>query len=208
MKKGFFISIEGTDGSGKSTQIQNIRQYLKDNGYDVVFVREPGGTAVGEKIRDIILDVENDSMTAKTEMLLYAAARAQVVHDVIKPALMQGKIVICDRFVHSSYAYQGFGRGISLDEVMKVNAYAVEECMPDMTIFFDISPDEALKRRLTANDPDRMEGEVPAFFRKVYDGYLHLAKQDPDRIKVIDARKTMQEVKREMIGILLNCLPK
>lgn len=195
MKKGLFITFEGNDGSGKTTQINLLSDYLKQRGYDVVILREPGGTPIGEKIRDLLLDNSNRGMSYVTEMLLYAAARAQLVETVIKPALRSGKTVVCDRFVDSSYAYQGAGRGLGIEAVMKVNKYAVDGCMPHITFFMDIDADTAMQRRAdNGKQPDRIEVERIEFHRRVYEGYNILADNYPDRIKRIDVNKNPDEV--------------
>ena len=194
MDRGFFITIEGTDGSGKTTQINLIKQYLINKGFEVIFIREPGGTEISEKIRLMLLDNENKKMHKKTEMLLYASARAQLVAEIIKPALNEGKIIICDRFVDSSYAYQGFGRDIGLEEVIKANESAIGNVMPDVTFFFDISPEEALKRKTSNVVVDRIENEDLEFHKKVYQGYKELAMLYPERIVEISASRSVDDV--------------
>jgi dTMP kinase len=194
MKNGIFISIEGTDGSGKTTQINLIKDYLKGKGQDVVITREPGGTGISEKIRSIILDPDNKEMCKTTEMLLYASSRAQLVHEVIMPALKKGKIVICDRFIDSSFAYQGYGRGIRLDYITEVNNIALDGVMPDLTFFFDLSPETALERRLASSGPDRIEQEDIDFHMKVYKGYKSLTQLYADRIKTINSERSVEEI--------------
>ena len=194
MKKGVFITMEGTDGSGKTTQIAFMEKYLREKGYDVVLTREPGGTVISEKIRKLILDPENREMGYMTEMLLYASARAQLVSEVIKPAVKEGKVVICDRFVDSSYAYQGFGRGIDLKTIAEVNRIAIDGMVPDITFFLDVSPETALKRRMKATGADRIENENMEFHMKVYAGYKKLAILYPERIKDIDAGRGAERI--------------
>jgi dTMP kinase len=206
MKQGLFITVEGTDGSGKTTQIGLMRDYLQEVGYNVVLTREPGGTNISEKIRGVLLDPENDEMGKIAEMLLYAAARAQLVHQVIKPAVAQGRIVICDRFVDSSLVYQGFGRGIPLETVTGVNNVALDGLMPDITFFFDLNPEIALKRRVDSTGADRIEKEKIEFHRKVYEGYKKLASLYPERIHIIDSTRSISEIAgevREQLGELL-----
>ncbi|HEX3028310.1 MAG TPA: dTMP kinase [Clostridia bacterium] len=198
MKKGLFITIEGTDGSGKSTQIKLMKQYIEDKGYQTVFTREPGGTSISEKIREVILDVNNKEMSRTAEMLLYAASRAQHVSEVIKPAVDQGKVVICDRFVDSSYVYQGFGRGIDLKLIELVNQVALEGVQPDVTFFFDISPEIALKRRIESTGADRIEQEKMDFHLRVYEGYKKLAQLYPERIKSIDSSRSIGEIAQDI----------
>jgi len=171
-----------------------MEAYLKEKGYDVLLVREPGGTRISEKIRSIILDPENQEMGIVTEMLLYASARAQLVFEVIKPAIENGKIVICDRFVDSSYVYQGFGRGISLETIEEANRAALGGISPDITFFFYVSPEIALKRRFASTGADRIEKEKIAFHMKVYDGYKKLASMHTERIKTIDSTRSVEEI--------------
>ena len=207
MKKGIFISIEGPDGSGKSTQIENIKQFFKDKKRDIVFTREPGGTAIGERIRAIILDNNCREMDYMTEAMLYAAARAQHVSQVIKPALAEGKTVICDRFVDSSIAYQGYGRRLG-EAVAVINSYAVAGCMPDVTFLMKIDPSVG-KNRIRADQQDRLDSEKEAFHDEVFRGYLKLEEENPGRIVGIDASRSIDEIKRDIYSKLeevLNCL--
>ena len=185
----YFISFEGGDGSGKSTQLDNIRKYLEDKGVEYLFTREPGGTPIGEKIRDVILDPNTMEMEDVTEAMLYAASRAQHVRELIKPALDRGVTVVCDRFVDSSYAYQGYGRG--LEEMVKViNDYAVDGCMPDVTFFLDITPEDAMAR-ISNRGHDRLEKQDEEFHKKVYEGYKAISR---DRMISIDANRDPEEV--------------
>lgn len=199
MSKGLFISVEGTDGCGKSTQIPMISKYLENKGYVVNVLREPGGTITGEKIREILLDPLNTDISDMTEILLYAAARAQIMQEKIKPYLLAGEIVICDRFVDSSLAYQGYGRKVDINVIIDINKIALDGIMPDITLFFDIPPDIAMKRRLSTGYTDRIENESIEFHRRVYEGYKALAYRFKDRIKTINAQKTVDEVFNEII---------
>ncbi len=196
--KGLFISIEGPDGSGKSTQIENIKKFFEDKNIDIVFTREPGGTPIGERIREIILDNAFSEMDAMTEAMLYAASRAQHVAQVIRPALEAGKVVICDRFVDSSLAYQGYGRKLG-DSVSVINGYAVGDCMPDITFLMKLDPNVG-KHRIEENrdNQDRLEHEKMTFHNRVYKGYLELEKMYPDRIVGIDASLGIDEIKEEI----------
>lgn len=203
MGRGYFISIEGPDGSGKSTQIKLIKEYLIDQGYDVVETREPGGTRISEKIRDIILDTKNTEMSPVTEALLYAASRAQHVHELIKPSIEQGKIVICTRYVDSSIVYQGIGRGLGVDAVSTINNFAIQGLMPDLTLLFDVNPEKALKRKIIGGEADRLELEDIEFHKKVYKGYKEIAQKN-SRIKVIDASKSVNEIQEDVIKIINN----
>ena len=163
-----FITFEGCEGVGKSTQLNFLRDYLKETGQDAIFVREPGGTSIGEQIRKVILNPANTEMASVTESMLYASSRVQLIDEVILPALREGKLVVCDRYLDSSIAYQGYARGLGADLVKKVNYYAVENCMPDVTIFLDLCPAESF--RATPGN-DRMEQENREFHNKVYEGY-------------------------------------
>ena len=196
--RGLFISIEGPDGSGKSTQIENIKKFFEDKNIEIVFTREPGGTAIGERIREIILDNSFKEMDPMTEAMLYAASRAQHVAQVIGPALEAGKVVVCDRFVDSSLAYQGFGRELG-DAVEVINSYAIGPYMPDVTFLMKLDPNEGKHRIQESRDTqDRLEHEKLAFHRKVYKGYLELEKRYPDRILGIDASRGIDEIRDEI----------
>lgn len=205
MKKGIFITVEGTDGSGKTTQIKLIEKYLVEQGREVVLLREPGGTKISERIRPIILDPDSTEMGNITEMLLYAAARAQLVEEVIRPSLADNKVVICDRFIDSTYAYQGYGRGIEMSILEMVNNVAINGVVPDMTLFFDIRPEVALERRMASSAADRIENESVMFHKRVYNGYIMLADRFPDRIRRIDGSGTVEKVWEE-VRILLDSL--
>lgn len=205
MKKGYFITFEGGDGAGKSTQIKKLMEYLESKGFDVILTREPGGTDIGEKIRQIILDPENKEMDSVTEAMLYAASRAQHVSQVIKPSIEAGKIVICDRFIDSSIAYQGYGRNLG-DSVNIINSYAVGEYMPHKTFLLKLKP-QAGSLRMAGREKDRIELEAASFHQTVYDGYEALEKEYPDRIVGIDASRTIEEIADEIkkhIDVLLS----
>ncbi len=194
MSRGMFISFEGIDGSGKSTQIQQLREFLEGMNLSVVQTREPGGTETGERIREILLDPQSE-ISDVTEMLLYAAARAQLVRDLIRPALRDGKAVLCDRFLDSSVAYQAYGRGLG-DMVAEVNAPAVDGCVPDLTFLLDVPVNAGRERVESHSEPDRLEREKDAFFQRVRDGYLHIAKAEPERVRVIDGTLTIEEIQK------------
>lgn len=196
MGKGLFISIEGPDGSGKSTQIENIKKFFAEKNLEIVFTREPGGTAIGERIRELILDKTYIEMDSMTEAFLYAAARAQHVAQVIRPALEDGKIVICDRFVDSSIAYQGYGRRLG-NSVSIINQYAVDDCMPDVTFLMKLDP-RVGRGRIDEKVQDRLEMEKDAFHLAVFEGYLELEKQYPERIVGIDAARSIEEIKLDI----------
>ncbi len=187
-----FITFEGGDGSGKSTQIEKLRTFLEQEGYQVLLTREPGGTAISEQIRDILLDPDNTKMSDITEMILYAAARAQLVEEVIRPALEQGKIVICDRFLDSSIAYQGYGRGLG-DAVSEVNRIGTGGLSPDLTIYLRLSPEKG-RSRIKSRQQDRIELESEVFHDKVFQGYEALCRQYPDRIFAVDAGQSIDAI--------------
>jgi dTMP kinase len=195
MKKGLFITFEGPDGSGKSTQISRLKKRLESLHISTVLTREPGGTLIGEKIREIILDVDHTEMDHLTEALLYAAARSQHVSRVIQPAIDGGEAVICDRFMDSSIAYQGFGRGLG-DQVRVINEYAVRGLVPDLTFLLLLDP--ALGKKRIHRDYDRLEKEEDEFHQKVYQGYMQLAAAFPERVVAIDAAKSILEIEEEI----------
>ena len=194
--RGYFITFEGGDGSGKSTQIDILKDRLEKSGYDVILTREPGGTQISERVRDIILDKDNTEMDSMTEALLYAAARAQLVRQVIEPALNDKMIVICDRFVDSSIAYQAYGRGLG-DSVGIINSFAVGNCIPDVTFFLKVDPSVG-SSRISEREQDRIEQESDEFHRKVYNGYIELEKKFPERIIGIDACRSIEEIAAEI----------
>ena len=196
MQKGLFITFEGPEGAGKTTVIAEIDKRLENIGMETVLTREPGGIRISEKIRSIILDNAHQEMDGRTEALLYAAARRQHLVERIIPALEAGKIVLCDRFVDSSLAYQGHARGLGMDEVMSINEFAIEDMMPDLTIFFDITPEEGLSR-IEANagrEQNRLDNETLQFHQNVYEGYEIVQKRYADRIVKTDASKPLSEV--------------
>lgn len=191
-----FITFEGPDGSGKSTVIKKVYEKLINDGYPIVLTREPGGTPIAEKIRNVILDNDNTALDARTEALLYAASRRQHLVEKIWPALREGKIVLCDRFLDSSLAYQGGGRHLGIENVLNVNLFATENTYPDLTLFFNISPEEGLKR-VSADKKriaDRLDNENENFHHDVYDAFLKVVNDNKNRIVVIDATKSIDEV--------------
>jgi dTMP kinase len=190
-----FITFEGPEGSGKTSVIQAVYKTLQSQGYEVVVTREPGGVKISEEIRSILLDNQNLGMDAKTEALLFAAARRQHVIEVIKPALDQGKMVLCDRYIDSSLAYQGHAREIGIEEVYTLNMFAIESIMPDLTLFIDVKPATGLERvRHNQRSMDRLDNEQLSFHEKVYEGYMRLAEIEPDRIKVLNGNASIEEV--------------
>lgn len=199
---GYFISLEGNDGCGKSTQAVLLYEYLQSCGYDIVITREPGGSEVAEKIRSLLLDRDNMGMQDMTEALLLAAARAQHVRDVIKPSLSAGKIVLSDRYVDSSIAYQGAGRMLGMDVVSQINAPAIDGCLPDLTLMLQIDSYTALRRRESASETDRIEMMSDSFHARVEEGYRKLAKLYPQRIVTIDARGEIEQIAQRIITVV------
>jgi dTMP kinase len=191
--QGLFISMEGPDGAGKSTQIELLQEYLADKGYETIITREPGGTVISEAIRGIILNKDYSEMSPNTELLLYAAARAQLVHEVIRPALEAGKAVICDRFLESSVVYQG------IDKVYAVNDYALEGLRPQLTILLDLDAEEGLRRKKNQAELDRMEAAGLEFHQKVAEGYRFLAERDSNRIMRISATLPREDIHAKIV---------
>ncbi|WP_071393089.1 dTMP kinase [Bacillus tuaregi] len=208
MKKGVFITIEGPEGAGKTTIIEMLMDKLNSEGYSVVSTREPGGIEIAEKIRSVILDKENKAMDARTEALLYAAARRQHLVEKVLPAIENGYIVICDRFIDSSLAYQGHARGLGIDEVFSINQFAIDEMMPDATFYFDIDPEIGLERinRDKGREINRLDLEGFEFHRKVREGYQILCKRFPGRIVEIDASQSVEAVFQNVEDKLLRII--
>ncbi|MGD6960526.1 dTMP kinase [Rossellomorea aquimaris] len=210
MSKGLFITVEGPEGAGKSTILTKIFNRLLQEDFDVIQTREPGGISIAEQIREVILNTKNTEMDKRTEALLYAAARRQHLVEKVIPALAEGKIVICDRFIDSSLAYQGNARGIGMEEVMNINQFAIEDKMPDLTLYFDIDPEEGLKRIAKHNgrEVNRLDLESVDFHTRVREGYQKLMKQYPDRIQVIDASRSKEAVFADAYGVVNDYLNK
>ncbi|MFA5675496.1 MAG: dTMP kinase [Christensenellales bacterium] len=204
--RGLFITFEGADGCGKSTQLKFLAQFLEQNNVSVVCTREPGGSPIAEKIRGILLDKENLEMNAVTETLLYAAARAEHVRKVVRPALDAGKVVLCDRFIHSSYAYQGFGRGLGVKLVRRLNKRALDNCMPDITIFINISPERAFERMNELKQRDRLESESLEFHRRVFNGFIKISKSKG--VISIDAKGSKRQTHELIIQKLMPVIRK
>ena len=204
----FFLVFEGLDGSGKSSLMKRLEQHLKNAGHDLIFTREPGGTIVGDEIRELILKKQQMPPTPRTELLLYQASRAQHVDLVIKPALDQKKWVLCDRFTASSVAFQGGGRGISLEQVNWLNQFSTNNLQPHLTILLDLSVEESKKRRMKRADQagsseDRIEAEADMFHEKVRQGFLQQAQENPSQWLVLDAAKTPEELYQLLIANLM-----
>lgn len=197
--KGAFIALEGPDGSGKSTMIKELSKYLIGENIDVIESREPGGTQIGEDIRNILLDSKNKNMFPETEALLYAAARGQHYKEKILPAIESGKVVLSDRFILSSLAYQGVGRDLGIEEVRMINDFAIKGARPDLTLFFHVDPETTLKRKTQKKGGDRLEREGVEFHKKVYEGYMELLKIYSGNVQIIDATKSKEEVLQQTI---------
>lgn len=198
MKRGLFLTLEGVDGCGKSTQLARLTKYLEEKGLDVLLTREPGGCAISEQVREMLLSPENKEMSAETEMLLYAAARTQHITEKILPALEAGKVVLCDRYLDSSIAYQGYGRDLGEERVRQANWYAQERCMPDATFLFLLEVERSFERIQKGREhTDRLEQEGRGFFERVDFGFHALAQKE-ERIRIIDASGNVEQVWAEL----------
>jgi len=198
-----FITLEGPDGSGKTTQAQLLAEWLRQEGYDVVLTREPGGTEIGEQVRAVLHNPCNTAMDARAEILLYSASRAQHVAQLIRPALVAGKIVISDRYADSTLAYQGYGRGLDLEMLRAITAFATGGLMPDLTLCLDIAPEAGLQRRRSGQGEwNRLDAETLEFHRRVRAGYLELAGQEPTRWVIIDADRPPEDVHAQIRSVV------
>ena len=202
MKKGFFITLEGIEGAGKSTMVSFIEDFLTKDGHDVIKTREPGGTKIGEQIRKILLKNENNNLTVDAELLLMFAARAQHIKEIITPALNSGKIILCDRFIDASYAYQGGGRGIDTSRINLLEKWMQSNLTPDLTLLFDLDVSIGMERSQKRSVPDRFEQEKNIFFEKVRACYLKRAEDEPDRFRIINSGLPLQKVEDEITAIL------
>lgn len=208
MKKGFFITLEGGEGAGKSTQNKRIIKWISEHGGNVVETREPGGTVISEQIRRLLLDTRNAGLNAISELLMMFAARSQLVQEVILPALAEGKVIVCDRFTDASYAYQGGGRQLGAETVSVVEKLVLKGLQPDLTLLFDVPVELGMKRVAGRGEADRFEIESIRFFERVRNAYLERAKADPQRFRIIDASQDeervwaqVQDVLRERLGL-------
>ena len=208
MKKGLFITLEGPDGSGKSTVAKLLHEYIDGLGILNAFTREPGGTAIGENIREILLDNDNYEMTSRTEALLYAAARAQHAEEKIQPLLDNDYIVLSDRYVLSSLAYQGHSRGLGIETVMEINEFAMGDTYPDLVLFFDVDPEIALSRKYINREGDRLENEGKEFHNKTYEGYEKAIEKYSKNVVKIDANGTVEETLKNCIDVVMEHLKK
>lgn len=208
--KGYFITFEGPEGAGKTTILNMLEQELKNKGFDVISTREPGGIDIAEQIRSVILDKRNTNMDGRTEALLYAAARRQHLIEKISPALSEGKIVLCDRFIDSSLAYQGHARGLGIDDVFSINDFAIEGVMPSLTIFFNLSPEKGLERiaKSESREINRLDLEKSEFHHKVYEGYIKLSELFRNRIRIVNADQSVERVFQEVNALIIDHLQK
>lgn len=191
MSKGLFITFEGADGCGKTTQLNLLKEYLINKNFDVLVTREPGAKGLGEKLRDILLNYDGE-VSNRCESFLFLADRAQHIDTIVKPAIEKGQIVLCDRHTDSTVAYQGYGRGIDIEQINKLNNIATDGLKPDLTFVFDIDIETSMSR--VGTEKDRMESAGNEFFNRVRNGYLQIAKNEPQRVKVIDATKSIDKV--------------
>ena len=201
--RGYFFTFEGIEGCGKSTQLSRVAERLRADGLDVLVTREPGGSQISERIREILISPDNTGMCRETELLLYLAARAQHVREVIKPAIDRGEIVLCDRFEQATFAYQGYGRGLDVPFLRSVNAFATGGVSPDITFIFDI-PVELSQERLSkiGKGKDRIESEGRQFFERVRQGYLDAAAAEPEKIKLLDGSKSVDDLTKEVLEVI------
>ncbi len=203
MGKGLFITFEGCDGCGKTTQLELLAKYLENNGYEVLTTREPGAKGLGVKLREILLNYDGE-VSSNCESFLFLADRAQHIDTIIKPAIAEGKIVLCDRHIDSTVAYQGYGRGLDLERINYLNELATSGLKPDLTLLFDVDTETSMQR--VGKNQDRMERAGIEFQEKVRKGYLKLAKDEPKRIKVFDSRKTIEQLHQEVLAIIAGSL--
>jgi dTMP kinase len=200
---GLFITFEGPDGSGKSTQIELVADFLRRKGFNVYCTREPGGSSIGDQIRDVLHDVKNTEMSSRAEILLYSASRAQLVEQIVLPRLAQGDVVLCDRYADSTYAYQGYGRQLVFEALRTVTEFATQKLKPDLTIYLDLDVETGLQRKVEANaagegEWNRMDQLKLDFHQRVRSGYLEMAKKEPDRWLVVNASGTIEEINQSI----------
>ncbi len=208
MAEGLFLTFEGCDGCGKTTVLKRVSALLEEKGIPFLLTREPGGSHIAEEIRNVILDRNNTEMDPRCEALLYAASRRQHLVEIVLPALKKGELVLSDRYLDSSLAYQGYARGIGMEEVYSINLFATSGRLPDLTFFLDLSPEEALERihKNASREVNRLDLEKENFHKKVYEGYKILLKKYPERIVRIDAKQTVEEESKQIVDIILKRL--
>lgn len=199
---GYFITVEGTEGVGKSTNMAFVKQWLEDKGIETIHTREPGGTPFAEEVRELLLSKRGENVNNKTELLLMFAARCQHVYQKIQPALESGTWVLCDRFTDASYAYQGAGRGLGFEKLKELESWSLEGFKPDLTLMLDLPVLTGLERAQKRGPTDRFEEEKVEFFNKVRDGYLNIAQSEPERMKIIDAQGSIEQVQQQIAHTL------
>lgn len=201
-----FITLEGPEGSGKSTQIKRLAKRLEEMGYSVITTREPGGTPIGDQIRQVLVRMENKELHPRTEILLFLAARAQLVEQVIKPALQDGKIILCDRYGDSTLAYQGYGHGLDLEQLRRMLEFATDHLQPDLTILLDLDVKTGLMRKKAEDEWNRLDAYEALFHERVREGYLQLAREEPERWRIVDASQTIDAVQEDLFQIILEAI--
>ncbi len=204
--KALFITVEGIEGAGKSSNIAYLQELLEKRGYDLLMTREPGGTELGEQLRELLLGHKHDGMSYKTELLMMFAARAEHLHAKILPALAEGKTVICDRFTDATYAYQGGGRLIDMESIRVLENFVQEDVRPDLTLLLDVPVETGMARANQRSAPDRFEKERHEFFERVRNAYLEIAQYNKQRVKVIDASKPLEQVQRQLSEVMTDIL--
>ena len=201
-----FITLEGPEGSGKSTQIKRLAKRLELMGFPVITTREPGGTPIGDQIRQVLVRMENKELHPRTEILLFLAARAQLVEQLIKPALQDGKIILCDRYGDSTLAYQGYGHGLDLEKLRQMLDFATDHLKPDLTILLDLDVKLGLMRKKAEDEWNRLDAYEVLFHERVREGYLNLAREEPDRWRIVDASQGIDPVQEDLLRIILDAL--
>jgi len=201
-----FITLEGPEGSGKTSQMPRLAKFLRSKGYEVITTREPGGTPISDQVRDILISMKNTGMEPRTEILLFLAARAQLVEELIKPALQSGKIVLCDRYGDSTLAYQGYGHKLDLDTLKRMLAFATDGLKPDLTIYLDLDVETGLQRKIKKDEWNRLDAYEVAFHQRVRNGYHQLLAEEPQRWVLIDASQSLADVQKQMRTIVMERL--
>jgi dTMP kinase len=203
-----FITLEGPEGSGKTSQMPRLAELLRQKGFDLITTREPGGTSIGDQIRKVLFDLDNKGMNPRSEILLFQASRAQLVDEVIRPALKSGKVVLCDRYADSTLAYQGYGHGVGMKTLREIVSFATGGLKPDLTIFLDISVEEGLNRRNKGGDWNRLDDYDKDFHQRVYSGYQQLIAEEPERWVVVNAAQEPDLVAKDLQNVVLGRLVK